>query len=66
MTFTYEASWTAVGSRITWDAIIRRDGEEIGRPYGQIIFAVDTAAATHSNVASRVVMYGNDLFRNEI
>ncbi len=44
--FTYEASWTSVGSRVAaWYAIVRRDGEEIGRPYGQIVLARGTGAA---------------------
>ena len=45
MTFTYEASWTVVGSSVAWNAIVRRDGEEIGRPYGQIQLSIDPAAA---------------------
>ena len=45
MMFTYDASWTQIGSRISWTARVRGDGKEIGRPTGQIVFAMDTAAA---------------------
>ena len=45
MMFTYEASWTHLGSSIAWHAIVRREGQEIARPFGQILFAMDSAAA---------------------
>lgn len=54
MTFTYEASWTQLGHRIAWNAIVRRDGKEIARPYGQILFAMDSAAAVAVAVRSSI------------
>lgn len=54
--FTYEASWTQLSSSITWHAVVRRDENEIGRPYGQILFAMDAASAVAIAVRSAIEM----------
>jgi len=56
MMFTYEASWAQTSSTITWHAIVRRDGNGIGRPHGQILFAMDAAAAVAIAVRSSIEM----------
>jgi hypothetical protein len=43
-TYTYEATWTDNGSTGQWDAVVRRNGELVGRPNGVLLDTKGLAA----------------------
>ena len=48
--FTYKVTWTHLASGIKWTALVHRDGKEIARPTGVIVFAMDAAFAVKEAV----------------
>ena len=48
--FTYKVTWAHRESEIKWTALVQRDGKEIARPTGVIVFAMDAAFAVKEAV----------------